>query len=100
MKKIKVMFWDKANFGDALSPYIVNRLSGRKIIKKDLYHGFIFAVRCLYGYSKRRIFHRLSFATWPWEKNLIAVGSVLQFANSKSEVWGEALWVLKKSMLT
>lgn len=82
------MFWDKANFGDALSPYIVNRLSGRKIIKKDLYHGFIFAVRCLYGYSRRRMFHRLSFATWPWEKNLMAVGSILQFANPKSEVWG------------
>lgn len=82
------MFWDKANFGDALSPYIIEKLSGNKIIKKDLYHGGMFCLRCLYGYIRRRMFKRLTFATWPWENNLMAIGSILEFANKKSTVWG------------
>lgn len=88
MNKIKLMFWDKANFGDALSPYIIEKLSGNKIIKKDLYHGGMFCIRCLYGYLRRRKFKRLTFATWPWENNLMAIGSILEFANKKSIVWG------------
>lgn len=35
--KIKLVYWNEPNFGDMLSPYIVGKLSGQKIIYKDHY---------------------------------------------------------------
>ena len=31
MKKINLIYWNKDNFGDQLSPYIVSKLSGETI---------------------------------------------------------------------
>lgn len=89
MKRINLIFWkDGDNFGDLLSPFIIERLSGKKTIHKDLYN-----------YRKLQpkdilhaIFHRDCFKIrenlFPWQNNLMAIGSILRWGNNKTKIWG------------
>lgn len=37
-KTIKLVYWNEPNFGDMLSPYIIGKLSGKKIVHKKAYY--------------------------------------------------------------
>ncbi len=86
--KIKLVYWNEPNFGDMLSPYIVGKLSGQKIIYKDHYRSVKVCFRKL---LKKILFFKFkeiqSILFW-WEKNLLAVGSIIGTGNKHSIVWG------------
>lgn len=93
MKKIKLFYWKKSNnFGDALSPYVVHRLSGRKIIYREKsIGGFIAVIR--YVIKNIILLHpkmlfKLRYTVKPYEKHLLAIGSILQTSCKWSQVWG------------
>lgn len=88
MSKIKLIYWNAPNFGDLLSPYIIEKLSSSKIEYK--YKG----KRWYTEFIKRLIngdFKSLKHILKPWDKTLIAVGSVIAWGNKKSQVWGSGL---------
>jgi pyruvyltransferase len=61
---IKMMYYEK-NFGDAVNPYLINFLTGNKILRVNPKY-----------YNK---------------EHLLAIGSILQMANMHSLVWGTGL---------
>lgn len=88
MSKIKLIYWNAPNFGDLLSPYIIEKLSFSKIEYK--YKG----KRWYTEFIKRLIngdFKSLKHILKPWDKTLIAVGSVIAWGNKRSQVWGSGL---------
>lgn len=88
MSKIKLVYWNAPNFGDLLSPYIIKKLTLKNVEYK--YKG----KRWFTEYIKRLIaldFKSLKHIIKPWEKTLIAVGSVIAWGNKNSEVWGSGL---------
>ena len=88
MKKIKLIYWNAPNFGDLLSPYIVEKLSSAKIEYK--YKGkrwYTEFLRRLIDFDFKSLRHILK----PWDNTLIAVGSVIAWGNKKSQVWGSGL---------
>lgn len=91
MGRIKLVYWQVniSNYGDLLSPYIVGKLSGFKIIHKNY--------AC--GNWKSHLFHfvrsmlRGDFSLktpylFPFEKHVLAIGSILSYTHSSSNVWG------------
>lgn len=90
MKKIKLLYYNGKNFGDALSPFIVSQIThnkhiiqkSRKIIFKKYYIKHII-INLLKGNFKS-----IKSILLPNEKNLIAIGSVLSLGNKNSDIWG------------
>ena len=81
---IRLISWNEyPNFGDGLSPYILSRLCGSKIEIKRAALSLAGFAKCLIRYP-----HLLSEFVLPFQKNLIAVGSVLNLGNSRSVIWG------------
>lgn len=91
MKSIKLVYWcnDVENYGDLLSPYIIGRLSGRTIIQKNyfvgnwkshIYHCIKALAHLDFGFQSRYHF--------PFEENLIGIGSILFSGNKHSKIWG------------
>jgi len=85
MKKINLIYWNEQNFGDALSPYIVEELSGRKTKFKganiNIFRKLVKAILFLSLNDLQRIL-------FPWQTNILGVGSIITWGNSKSKVWG------------
>lgn len=88
MKKMRAFWWYEPNFGDALNPYILGKLSGKKIIYSPE-HRFFFKEEW-----KRFIkdpfhfdWHRL---TWPvnQKKVILAIGSMLEHSKPNYKIWG------------
>src|SRR5690606_11207939 len=85
MKKINLVYWNEPNFGDALSPQIIEELS---VCKTKL--------KAAYINSFRKFIKGLLFLSWreirmilfPWQPNILGVGSVITCGNSRSKVWG------------
>lgn len=88
---IKLYWWkEEANFGDAASEYIVSKLFGgvswctpQLTIKTEI----IRLLRCL----KRRQKYSLPIISgyiFPWQKGLFAIGSILDYSNYKTLIWG------------
>lgn len=87
-KKIKLVYWNKPNFGDILSPYIINHLTGLEIIHK---RGFISNKNSIKELIKNIIkfkFKELSSILFIHEKNILGIGSILNLGNKKSQIWG------------
>lgn len=89
MNKIKLVYWDEyPNFGDALSPFIVGFLSKKEVIFKDTYLGlFPFikqVIKSLIGLN----FGRLKSIQYPYERTLIAIGSMIRYGNPRTIIWG------------
>lgn len=90
MKKIKLLYYNGKNFGDALSPFIVSQIThnqhiiqkSRRIIFKKYYIKFII-INLLKGNFKL-----IKSILLPHERNLIAIGSVLSLGNKYSDIWG------------
>ncbi len=87
MRKIKLVYWQEPNFGDALSPWIIERISGRQIEAKNYYSKSQIrrAVWTMTG--------RLPLSAWkgnlfPWETNIVGIGSVINSGNKFSLIWG------------
>jgi pyruvyltransferase len=58
--QVPVRWWTKAdNFGDLLSPWLIAKMTGREVVSAD-----------------------------PNKPHYVAIGSILNLANSNSEVWG------------
>lgn len=91
MRLYKVIYWhtDTDNYGDLLSPYIIGKLTGAKVIKKNYFVGNLKShifnrVKCI----KNGDLKFLSPYTFPFEKVILAVGSILSRGNIRSQIWG------------
>lgn len=90
-KKIKLVYWHTniENYGDILSAYIVSKISGCKIIHKNFAEKnwkksiFMFLQSIL-----KFDFQLTTSYLFPFEKNLLAVGSILARSNKRSSIWG------------
>lgn len=86
---IKLVFWSKIeNFGDLASPYLVSKLTGKKILHKDFYEGRKISFEKFWEALKKRDFMLLINNLLPWESNYVCIGSVLARGNSHSKIWG------------
>ena len=86
-KIIKLIYWaDQPNFGDYLSPYIIGKLSGVQIVHKIASLSWTNLLKTIIGHPDE--IKDLPNYVLPWENNLIGVGSVISYGNSKSEIWG------------
>lgn len=88
---LKLIFWKNniLNYGDLLSPYIIQKLSGKKIVQKNYFVGNLNSHvynlwRCI-SHGDLRLHDRYLF---PFEENLIGIGSILYAGNSRSLIWG------------
>lgn len=86
--KIKLVYWNAPNFGDMLSPYIIGKLSGKKVVSKSCGTGVIYIIRSLIKYILYFDLKKISTILFPWERNLLAIGSILGCGNKHSIIWG------------
>lgn len=87
-KRINLVYWNKPNFGDQLSPYIINKLSGLSIQYK---RGSVSVRRSIKEILKYLICNNrkaLKDMLFSWEHNIIGIGSVINLGNHKSHIWG------------
>lgn len=91
MKSVKLVYWHTKieNYGDLLSPYIIQKLSGCKIVHKNYFVG---NWRSHLYYFLKEILH-FDFCLhcdylFPFETNIVGIGSILMFGNRKSKIWG------------
>jgi hypothetical protein len=99
MKKIK-LFWCTSkfekNFGDELSPYIVKKISNREVICLDpiyqpnisIFNKLISLLSYIRNYS---FFKLLTNLYYRHTTHLLAIGSIINQANSHSLVWGSGI---------
>lgn len=85
---IKLIYWDYPNFGDALSPFIVGNLSGKKIVSKQFYKGRKRSFKRLIKCVKSGQWHKIRHIAFPWERCLVAVGSIMPQGTKRSVLWG------------
>lgn len=87
-KPIPLVYWNVPNFGDILSPYIVGRLSHQEISHKECYRGMRYVcletLKRMVGYI-RKPFDSINY---PFQHNLLGVGSIIGWGNGSSIVWG------------
>lgn len=90
MQVLKLIYYlDRvSNLGDLLSPYIIGRLSGLPVQYK-----YILGIKGMILASFRFLCHRISRekfdeVLFPWESNILGIGSILAWGNRKSIVWG------------
>lgn len=88
MKKINLIYWNKENFGDQLSPYIVSRLSGLSIRFKRGSVSLRYSFKEILSYVLKLKFSKISEMLFKWQNSLLAVGSIINLGNSKSKIWG------------
>ena len=83
-EKIRLIHWrEQPNFGDYLSPYLVSKLSCLVVLSKKAALPWKNFLKCLIWYPWLIYEYAL-----PFQKNLLAVGSILNLGNSKSIIWG------------
>ncbi|MDY3267292.1 MAG: polysaccharide pyruvyl transferase family protein [Phocaeicola sp.] len=90
MKYIKLVYWNGLNLGDCLSPFIIKELSGLSVKYRSLYtSGRKGQLKLVFNYIKGKLKRKDLLETlFFYEKNLLAVGSILSLGNKKSVVWG------------
>lgn len=86
--KINLVYWNAPNFGDKLSPYLVGKLSGQKIIYKSRICGFKNFIKRLLRYIVFLEFNKMQSILFGWQKNLLCIGSILNSGNKHSVIWG------------
>lgn len=99
MRKIKLVYWHTNidNYGDLLSPYIIQKLSGCKIIHKNYFVG---NWKSHIYHWLREIFHlNLSLDCdylFPLESNIVGIGSIIFSGNKRSHIWGSGFMSTKE----
>lgn len=88
MGKINLVYWNALNFGDLLSPYIIQKLTGKEICRKELYVNYKRSFNHLLKYLLSHKFENIASVHMPYEANLLAIGSIISFGNSRSLIWG------------
>ena len=68
---IKLVYWNKPNFGDILSPYIIGKLSGEKIAYKSGYLGKLKSFKRLIKYLLLFQFKNINSILFPLGEKLI-----------------------------
>ena len=85
MKKVDLVYWDEENFGDALSPYIVESLSGLPAPIKRANGSYVRKLaKALLTFS----FGDIKAILFPWQSSVVGVGSIIEWGNAKSKIWG------------
>lgn len=87
-KKIRLVYWNKPNFGDLLSPYIIGKLSGKNIVYKESYYGLKYCIRRTCKLILSGNIKDIQSIHYCWEKDLLAIGSIISWGNKHSIVWG------------
>jgi len=96
---ILLYYWKgQPNFGDAISGYIVSSISKRKVKWIDfrrtfrfVYDKFLYDLRKIKRFKLFRTFKHLFFGgrvVWPHQRVFFSVGSILDFADKHTVVWG------------
>lgn len=90
MRSINLVYWDGLNLGDYLSPFIINKLSGKPIKYKSFYFlGKKGQLNLLLDYITRKItWNNLTETLFFFEKNILGIGSIISLGNKRSLVWG------------
>lgn len=89
MKKINLIYWkDITNFGDYLSPFIISKYTTQEIRYKRRWWGWKPFLKELRRIIIHRQWHDLDDLTFPYEKVILSVGSILKFANYNSYICG------------
>lgn len=89
-KKINLVYWaERKNYGDYLSPFIVQKLTGCKVRAKDVCYlqkplTIILRDFLKKGHLNLRFSHRFL----PFEKNYVCIGSIMGQGNNNSHYWG------------
>lgn len=90
MKKITISFFKgkKSNYGDELGPFIVRRLTNEHVQEKNLWVPLLVAFKNVIknAISGKKI--NLDRILFPFQKNVLTVGSILSQSNYWSIVWG------------
>lgn len=76
------------NFGDILSPFIIRKLSGCDIRYKALYISDSINLKKLIRYILHLQWKNIKTILFPWQKNLIGIGSIIAGGNRHSTTWG------------
>lgn len=84
MKRINMIYWDSDNFGDALSPLLIEELSGLKTQYKDLSLSRKERVVSVLNLDRETINRSL----FPGQKVLGGIGSILSWLPKGTLVWG------------
>lgn len=93
MRSLRLIYWYYKNwgpnYGDWLSPYIISRLTGCNI-EQCFGNGFPikYAVK---NHLKKILGRPYDMFLFPWEKNIIAIGSIMSRANYGSKIWGTGI---------
>ena len=88
------LYWYRNNFGDELSPYIIEKLSGERVfyrkpfsIRNYLLDGLRFIKKLIF---KRKVDISLLMYS-PFYKVIISIGSILEESTANTIVWGAGL---------
>lgn len=84
MKKINLVYWNEDNFGDALSPRLINELTGAKVQYKDLALSLSTRLKALITLNTSK----LKVSLYPWQHVLGCIGSILSWLPKGATVWG------------
>lgn len=88
MKKINLLFWEGDNYGDVLSPALIEELSGAKVRlcgkPFNLIEAFSAVAKDVLTLSTKRTRRILL----PWQDSLLGIGSVLSWGGGGESVWG------------
>lgn len=87
-RSIPLVYWNVANFGDILSPYIVSRLSGQQVVHKECYRGMRYVIAETLKRLAGRVKKPLESINYPLQRNMLGVGSIIGWGNGSSVVWG------------
>jgi pyruvyltransferase len=83
--KINLVYWSERNFGDALSPLLIEEFS---VLKTQLKHAYKSKIRRFFKAVLKLSTKEFNTILFPWQENVLGVGSVICSGNAQSSVWG------------